>query len=98
LAPPPALLFSILTLARQNNLLNLHDWHEVTKKLASASFLTPIGATFRIAPYRVGRCIFSKSYKLSLSKSRLTPDLALQSHSYTPQLRRYHCHPLSDYK
>ena len=73
--------------SHQNNLLNLHNLREANKKLAPASYSTPIGATFRIAPHLVGSYIFSKSCKLSLSKSRLTPDLARKRHSYTPQLR-----------
>ena len=85
-------LFSIMTLVRQNNLLNLHERCEANKKLAPASYSTPIGATFRIAPHRVAIYIFSKSCKLSLSKSRLTPDLARQRNSYTPQLRSNNCH------
>ena len=94
--------------SHQNNLLNLHERCEANKKLASASFLTPIGATFWISTHRVGSYIFSKSCKLSLSKSRLTPVLSRQRHSYTPQLRSNNCHqsnklstnshPLSDYK
>ena len=59
----------------------------IIKHPSLRGFLTPIGATFRIAPHRVGSYIFSKSCKLSLSKSRLTPVLARKRHSYTPQLR-----------
>ena len=47
---------------------------------------TPIGATFRISTPPSRRLYFSKSYKLSLSNSRLTPDLAHQHNSHTPQL------------